>query len=251
MTLAPTTGLLHDLDTREGCISAASSAIKDYRGTMLLVVESWVKNEFGTVHQLAEAIGRKKRSLDKYQTELRQQGRLPQSPFARDQGARKSAPSVENVEVEVLEPIQAMTDQEAAAFNDLVDLCTEQEQTIEELQAAQTTTPASNNVRHHGQQPGDPGHLDSTLSEHWQHVCDSDEPESWKQAQYLLSQFELQLQRGLRDGWSESAYDSLRIDLEGYATACFNSSRGHRARLDEAAQAVRERLQSAVSGGEG
>ena len=88
------------------------SALKDFRGTMLLVVESWVKKEFGTVNDLAEELGKKKRSLDPYQTELRKLGKLPHSNLSRPQkkGAREVAPIVENpkeedvIDVEVMQP---------------------------------------------------------------------------------------------------------------------------------------------------
>ena len=67
-------------ETQKQCIDAASNAIKDYRSTMEKVVESWLKNELGTIEQLAEAIGRSPKTLKTdYISSLRKQGRLPQA----------------------------------------------------------------------------------------------------------------------------------------------------------------------------
>ena len=67
-------------NTQEQCIDAATNAIKDYRSTMEKVVESWLKNELGTIEQLADAIGRSPKTLKTdYVSQLRKQGRLPQA----------------------------------------------------------------------------------------------------------------------------------------------------------------------------
>ena len=108
--------------TQEQCIDAAANAIKDYRGTMEKVVESWLKNELGTIEQLAEAIGRSPKTLKTdYVSALRRQGRLPASSNSRtgprkkrsgrsgrsenpEQNAENSEPKVEQVQVVVEEP---------------------------------------------------------------------------------------------------------------------------------------------------
>ena len=84
MTITPVTvGLpAYDLTTRAGCIEAAVSATDNYKQCMLMIVESWcLPVEDGGLglpyEELAEAIGRKPRTIREYQTELRKQGRLP------------------------------------------------------------------------------------------------------------------------------------------------------------------------------
>ena len=217
---APSAGLLHDLDTREGCISAATSAIKDYRNTMLLVVESWMTQEFGTLKELADAIGKSQRRMQEYQTELRKAGRLPPSPFGRKTGStRKTASSVENeepidVEVEVIEDLSK--DDIKAKLN----------------QPPSNPYAPKTNVRRFTDLPGSDGPAggDDTLAQHWQHVQDSDEPDTYKRAQYLLSEFDLLLRRGHREGWSEGAFAALRDDLESYARSCAACSNNRRER---------------------
>lgn len=75
-----TTAPLDLFETQEQCIDAASNAFKDYKSTMEKVVESWLKNELGTIEQLAEAINRSPKTLKTdYVSALRKQGRLPQA----------------------------------------------------------------------------------------------------------------------------------------------------------------------------
>tara|TARA_B100001094_G_C18086017_1_gene747780 strand:- start:74 stop:862 length:789 start_codon:yes stop_codon:yes gene_type:complete len=108
--------------TQEQCIDAAANAIKDYRSTMEKVVESWLKNELGTIEQLAEAIGRSPKTLKTdYVSALRKQGRLPASSNSRtgprkkrsgrsgrsenpERNVENSEPEVEQVQVVVEEP---------------------------------------------------------------------------------------------------------------------------------------------------
>lgn len=110
-------------DTQEQCIDAAENAIKDYRSTMEKVVESWLKNQLGTIEELADAIGRSPKTLKTdYVSSLRRQGRLPQArtgsaTHKSSRSSRKkkvagnpaspmkeSKPEVEQVEVVVEEP---------------------------------------------------------------------------------------------------------------------------------------------------
>ena len=108
--------------TQEQCIDAAANAIKNYRSTMEKVVESWLKNELGTIEQLAEAIGRSPKTLKTdYVSALRKQGRLPASSNSRtgprkkrsgrsgrsenpERNVENSEPEVEQVQVVVEEP---------------------------------------------------------------------------------------------------------------------------------------------------
>jgi len=102
--------------TQEQCIDAAANAIKDYRATMEKVVESWLKNNLGTIEQLAEAIGRSPKTLKTdYVSALRKQGRLPASGKSRtaprkkrsgcsgnpEQNVENSKPEIEQVSVTV------------------------------------------------------------------------------------------------------------------------------------------------------
>ena len=107
--------------TQEQCIDAAANAIKNYRSTMEKVVESWLKNELGTIEQLAEAIGRSPKTLKTdYVSALRRQGRLPAS-FNSRTGPRKKRSgrsdrsenperNVENLESEV-EKVQVVVEE--------------------------------------------------------------------------------------------------------------------------------------------
>lgn len=105
MTLSVAPAVL--FSTQQECINAATNAIKDYRSTMEKVVESWLKNELGTIEQLAEAIGRSPKTLKTdYVSALRKQGRLPQAMQGKRSGTsknkcRKSGTSVENSEPEI------------------------------------------------------------------------------------------------------------------------------------------------------
>ena len=109
--------------TQEQCIDAAENAIKDYRSTMEKVVESWLKNQLGTIEELADAIGRSPKTLKTdYVSSLRRQGRLPQartgsathksSRSSRNKKVagnpaspmKESKPEVEQVQVVVEEP---------------------------------------------------------------------------------------------------------------------------------------------------
>ena len=96
ITTAPET--LSLLDTREGCIQIATTATENYRECMLMVVEAWVKGNYGHLNELAEAVGKSLRRMQEFQTELRKAGRLPASNFARSKPGRPrpSAAAVEN-----------------------------------------------------------------------------------------------------------------------------------------------------------
>ena len=63
------------LQSREGCIQLATTATQNYRECMLLVVEAWVKGNYGHLSELAEAVGKSLRRMQEFQTELRKQGR--------------------------------------------------------------------------------------------------------------------------------------------------------------------------------
>lgn len=109
-------------ETQEQCIDAASNAFKDYKSTMEKVVESWLKNELGTIEQLAEAINRSPKTLKTdYVSALRKQGRLPASSNSRTGPRKKRSgrsgrsenpernvenfePEIEQVQVVVEEP---------------------------------------------------------------------------------------------------------------------------------------------------
>lgn len=85
---------------------------------------------------------------------------------------------------------------------------------------------------------------DPILAEHWHSVQQSDAPDSYKQAQFLLSQIELLLKSARRDGWTERHYDAFYQDLQSYATTCLNASRGYGERLKAESEA---RYQDAIS----
>ena len=88
-----TTAPLDLFSTQEQCIDAATNAFKDYRATMEKVVESWLKNELGTIEQLAEAIDRSPKTLKTdYVSALRKQGRLPQAQQGKRSGTSKRQP---------------------------------------------------------------------------------------------------------------------------------------------------------------
>jgi len=117
ITTAPET--LSLLDTREGCIQIATTATENYRECMLMVVEAWVKGNYGPLEELADAVGRKVKTLKSdYVSVLRKQGRLPQAQQGNRsrKECRPSGTSVENVEVEILEdpetPNETMPTQE-------------------------------------------------------------------------------------------------------------------------------------------
>ena len=128
------------------------------------------------------------------------------------------------------------------------------------LKSKPKTYPTNSDVRrnqperHDQQSDGGPGGDDSYWNvdaEHFQHVQDSDEPDSYKEAQYFLTKFDLLLRKGSRDGWSEEAFNSLRYDLDGFARACAASSNNRRERDDERAEEVGASIAAAVLRGEG
>ncbi len=295
ITSAPQTDLLQ---TREGCIQLATAATENYRESMLVVVEAWVKGNFGPLSDLADAIGKSLRTVQLYQTDLRKQGRLPPSNFARTNPGKKkrpqlvaaavenfeanpgeslrrsSAANVENVEanksrsvsitnVENVQTIyvhvieekkeeKAMTDQEAVVFNGLVDLCTEQKEEINRL-SANTNLVSNSNVRRPESEPqrsGDHLNLQSewgnTDAEHWDHIQNCDEPDSYKKAQEQLTHFKRLLYSGTKEGWSQQAFAALRDDLEQYARTCAACSGNSRERLNAEVEARRACLPSAV-----
>jgi hypothetical protein len=69
------------LVTREDCVCAAQNALRDYKATMLCVIEFWCKPESEgglglPIEELAEELGKAPRTLKEYRTELYKLGRL-------------------------------------------------------------------------------------------------------------------------------------------------------------------------------
>jgi hypothetical protein len=69
------------LVTREDCVYAAQSALRDYKATMLCVIEFWCKpkSEGGLglpIEELADEVNKKPGTLKDYRTELYKLGRL-------------------------------------------------------------------------------------------------------------------------------------------------------------------------------
>lgn len=130
----------YDLTTREGCIEAAVGATNNYKQTMLLIVESWVKpvEEGGLglpIEDLAKAIKRSPKTLKTdYVSVLRKQGRLDPAPprGAHAFSAGRPAKSVENSTTE-----EPMTPAEQAAVEKLhsadADVIATQAAVIEDL----------------------------------------------------------------------------------------------------------------------
>lgn len=72
---------------------------------MELVVESWIKNELGTIEELGEAINRSPKTLKTdYVSSLRKQGRLPQARQGKRSGTSKNKCRISGTSVENLPP---------------------------------------------------------------------------------------------------------------------------------------------------
>ena len=88
-----------------------------------------------------------------------------------------------------------------------------------------------------------------SLAEHWHNVEQSDAPDSYKQAQFLLSQLDVLLSGARRDGWSEHHYAALFQDLESYAKSCEAASRDYRGRVEAECEARFAGTISRIDGG--
>ena len=99
MSMTPANQPLYS--TRDECLSAATNAFKNFRATMELVVESWIKNELGTIEELGEAINRSPKTLKTdYVSSLRKQGRLPQARQGKRSGTSKNKCRISGTSVE-------------------------------------------------------------------------------------------------------------------------------------------------------
>jgi DNA-binding Lrp family transcriptional regulator len=88
-----------------------------------------------------------------------------------------------------------------------------------------------------------------SLAEHWHNVQQSDAPESYKQAQFLLGQLEVLLSGARRDGWQECHYYYLHQELASYARSCDAASRDYGARLEAECEAQYQAAISRINGG--
>lgn len=219
---------------------------------MLMVVEAWVGNGYGSVTELAEAIGKSKSQIRSYATELRKEGRLPPARNANKQQRRLASASVENTEEEEVIDVEVMQAERLPG-----ETFTEMKKRLRN----NNNTPApENNVRQHqperddqrsdaGSDGDDPyWNVDAA---HWQSVQDSNEPDSYKQAQELLTRFSLLLRKGSRDGWSQSAFNSLRDDLDSWSRTCAACSDNYRERTNERAEEEWRSIERSLCGGEG
>lgn len=246
MTLT-TTATTDLLQTKEGCIQAATAATENYRECMLMVVEAWVSKGYGSVTELAEAIGKSAGHMRKYAAELRREGRLPPhyNSRSKSEGARASMrATVENevIEVEVIstEPERDMKPVTVEGFFGTGDTTTN------------NNTQPNNNVRLHQQSersgsPTDddggvlPPRFNPDSNESIRQLAnqldqESGEPESYLQAARMLREISRLLEYAKQDGWSEAAFGALRDDAESIASSCRASSRNRRERAHQKAE---------------
>lgn len=217
------------------------------------------KYKHGTREEFCERYGKSTRTLQGYEKRMRELQLIPSHYNSRSEQLKQRKPSaaencavVENVEDVIDAVATVVTPDEKERRPD--ESHVEWRQRIK-----QTPTNTQPNVRRHQpERPSehvDAGHLgDDTYwnvdAEHYQHVQDSDEPDSYKQAQYLLTQFDKLLRNGSRDGWSQEAFNSIRYDLDGWARTCAACSDNYRERADERAEEVWAGIQTGVLRGE-
>ena len=263
ITPAPSTELLQDVDlsSPEGCDHAMQLMTRTTFEVYCRIAHAYIyKYKHGTKEEFCERYGKSKRTLQKYEKRMRELKLIASEPPRGIHAIRaEKGASVENaqtIDVKVIEEKkedkEAMTQEEALAFDGLLDLCSEQEKEINRLTAS-TKLVITSNVQQpesEPQQSGDRLNLQSewgnTDAEHWNHIQNCDEPDSYKKAQEQLTHFKRLLYAGSKEGWSQQAFAALRDDLEQYARTCAACSGNSRERANAEIEARRASLPSAV-----
>ena len=241
--LTQTTAASLSLVTREDCINAAQNALRDYKATMLCVTEHWCKPESEgglglPIEELAEELGKAPRTLKEYRTELYKLGRLEKTETRGRVAGSKVLSGIPDKKSQPTTTPTTINDQPTE-----LPVCPPLLSVVPDLEPQPEASLAEVN--------GVPMGTDQqrSLAEHWHNVEHSDAPDSYKQAQFLLSQLDVLLSGARRDGWSERHYAALFQDLESYAKSCEAASRDYRNRVEAECEARFAGTISRIDGG--